>query len=322
MVQGRYTGETRRGGAGTGVAIHRRMTPARRILGGKSYLITRRCSERRFFLKPSKRTAGIVQYALGLYAQRHGVLIHAYCVLSNHLHLVLSDPRGHLPDFQRDLDSLIAKATNSALGRWDAFWERVSYSAVELVTPDAIFEKIVYTLANPVAAGLVRRASQWPGCWSDPRNIGAPPVTIERPGVFFDKKGYMPVSVELRLLPPPAFADDPSFVERLLESLRDAETAEAARLAREGRTFMGIARVLAQSFFARPAAGEPRRVLSPRIACRDERRRVEALQRLVEFQRAYREALEAWRAGVRDILFPHGTWQMRVLHGALCVGYG
>ena len=85
---------------------------------------------------------------------------------------------------------------------------------------------------------------------------------------------------------------------------------------------MGVARILAQSFFARPAPGEPRRVLSPRVACRGKWKRIEALQRLKWFEQAYRDALDAWRTGRRDVLFPLGTWQMRVLHAARCADYG
>jgi len=307
------------------------VTPARRILSGKTYLVTRRCSERRYFLKPSRRTEGIFPYALALYAHRYRVQIHGYCVLSNHYHLVLTDTAGRLPDFMRDLGSLLARATNCALGRWDSFWEGDSYSAVELVTPAAVHEKLVYLLANPVAAGLVRHARDWPGHWSHPRAIGAPPATILRPVVrsgaedskdFFDAHGQMPPAVELRLSAPPSFEDDPSFADRLLESLHEAEVTAAAEMASQGRSFLGAARVLAQSFFARPASSGPRRELSPRIACKKTWKRVEALQQLGEFKRAYREALASWRAGLRDVLFPAGTWQMRILHAAACAGSG
>ena len=40
--------------------------------------------------------------------------------------------------------------------------------------------------------------------------------------------------------------------------------------------------------------------------------------RLQAFLRSYREALKAWREGVRDAVFPEGTWLMRVRHTARC----
>ena len=34
------------------------------------------------------------------------------------------------------------------------------------------------------------------------------------------------------------------------------------------------------------------------------------------FRRTYRAALERWRAGARDAVFPAGTWWMKAFHGA------
>jgi hypothetical protein len=34
------------------------------------------------------------------------------------------------------------------------------------------------------------------------------------------------------------------------------------------------------------------------------------------FRASYRAALERWRAGIRDAVFPAGTWWMRAFHGA------
>jgi hypothetical protein len=42
----------------------------------------------------------------------------------------------------------------------------------------------------------------------------------------------------------------------------------------------------------------------------------EAVTELRAFRRAYREALDRWRCGIRDCLFPAGTWAMRTMHGA------
>ncbi len=79
------------------------MTAPRQILPGTSYLVTRRCSERRFFLRPSKATSDIFRFVLAVAASRYDIRIHAFCVLSNHFHLV-TDPHARLPEFHRLLD--------------------------------------------------------------------------------------------------------------------------------------------------------------------------------------------------------------------------
>jgi REP element-mobilizing transposase RayT len=298
------------------------MTAPRQVLAGTTYLVTRRCSERRFLLRPSAIVNATFLYLLAVAARRYGILVHAYCVLSNHCHLVVTDTRARLPEFHRYLDGLVARAVNCLLGRWESFWDPGSYSAVRLETPDAVLEKMVYVLANPVAAGLVRRGREWPGLWSDPGRIGGEPVVAERPAVFFRKDGPMPPSASLRLTRPPGFEKDEAFEEILRQRLVEAEDAAGAELAAKGRSLLGAARVLTQKPTSRPAPGEPRRTLSPRVACRAKWKRIEALQRLAEFARAYREALASWRAGLRDVLFPAGTWLMRVQHAVPCAACG
>jgi REP element-mobilizing transposase RayT len=120
-------------------------------------------------LRPSRLTNEVVLYVLAVAAQRFGVLVHACCVLSNHVHLVVTDAEGRLPEFMQYLDSLVARALNAALGRFEAFWSADgSYSAVEPLAPGDIVAKVAYALANPVAAGLVARGSEWPGLRTSP----------------------------------------------------------------------------------------------------------------------------------------------------------
>jgi REP element-mobilizing transposase RayT len=294
------------------------MTAPRQVLPGVTYLVTRRCSERRFFLRPSQRVNEIFVYVLAVAAERYGILVHALCVLSNHYHLIVTDPDARLPEFHRYLDGLVARATNCALGRWESFWDPDSYSAVRLETAADILDKMVYVLANPVAAGLVRLASEWPGVWSSPEMLGGNETEVKRPREFFRENGPMPATVRLRPSRPPGFEDDTSFVETLRSRLCETEERAAAELESAGRAPLGARRVRAQRPDARPAPGEPRRELSPRVACRNKWGRIEALLRLKEFGKAYREALEQWQAGVRGVLFPPGTWLMRVQHVAAC----
>ena len=139
-----------------------------------------------------------------------------------------------------------------------------------------------------------------------------------RPKVFFSPSGDMPDSAELVLTTPNCFSSAVEFQAIVAATLRDLEEERRRELHEEQRGFLGRARVLAQKPFARPAPGEPRRQLSPRVAARDKWKRLEALSRLVEFLRAYRAAWRARRSGDQDVPFPAGTYQLRIEHAVRC----
>jgi len=61
------------------------MAVPRRVVPGKTLFVSRRCSERRFFLRPCKATRSTVLYLVAEAANRFGVKVHALCVMSNHL---------------------------------------------------------------------------------------------------------------------------------------------------------------------------------------------------------------------------------------------
>jgi putative transposase len=292
------------------------MTAPRQLLQGTTYLVTRRCTQRQFLLRPAKVTDAVFAYVLALAAKRFGVEVHAYCVLSNHYHLIVTDPHARLPAFQQFLDALVARAVNALLGRWESFWAPASYSAVTLGTAEDIVDKSAYVLANPVAAGLVRAGREWPGLWSAPQDMGSE-VQVRRPKHFFSRQGCMPEAVTLKLTVPPGFQS----AEAFREALERALAAREAAAARTRRSFLGAQQVRAQWPFARPGLGEPRRKLRPRVASRDRWRRIELLGRLRGFLEAYGEAMEAWRQKRRTV-FPAGTYLIRVAHGVACAGAG
>jgi REP element-mobilizing transposase RayT len=295
------------------------MTAPRQVLPGTVYLVTRRCSERRFFLRPSDATNGIFLYVLAIAARRYRVLVHAVCVLSNHYHLLVTDPDAQLPAFMQYLDSLVARAMNASLGRWEGFWSSEgSYSAVSQGDTEDILRKAAYVLANPVSAGLVQSAREWPGLWTAPEQLGCTTLTAKRPNVFFSASGAMPESAEIELTVPTGFASAEAFRALVAAALRDSEEESRRENEAAQRGFLGRARVLAQKPSARPAPGEPRRQLNPRVAARDKWKRIEVLKRLVEFLRAYRKAWRALREGDRDVVFPAGTYLLRIAHGVRC----
>jgi putative transposase len=300
------------------------MTAPRQVLPGTTYLVTRRCSQRQLLLRPSQVTNQTVGYLLALAANRFQVEVHAYCVMSNHLHLVVSDPEARLPAFTQFFDSLVARSMNAWLARWENFWAPTSYSAVALHGPADVVDKSAYVLANPVAAGLVRRGRSWPGLWSAPERLGVGHLEFQRPSRFFRASGAssLPERACLALVVPPGFDSPAQFRRALEDALAAREAAAAADLASQGRGFLGVPGILAQRPFDRPHHREPRRGLNPRLACRDKWRRIQALSQLMQFLSDYRSAFRSWRSGSTRVLFPPGTYLMRVLHRAPCLPSG
>jgi len=282
------------------------------IVSGTTYMVTRRVSQRQFLLRPSRAANQIFRYCLAWAASRYRVDVHAVCVLSNHYHIVCTDTLGRLPDFVAELNKLVAKCVNASLGRWENLWAGgVQPSYVRLEDDQAKQEKAAYTLANPVEAGLVSHGKDWPGerLWQ-PGEYKA-----VRPKVFFSPGGRMPRALKLRITPLPLKKEAPARLLKRLFEEREAKFRESFRVL--GKAFLGKRAVQAQGVTSSPATTEPRRRLSPRVACRDKWRRIESLQRLERFVSAYRLALQKWRSGVRSVVFPLGTFRMAGLHGVL-----
>ncbi len=285
------------------------MTIPRRILPSVTWLITRRCSERRFFLLPNAHTKQIFEYALARAARITGVVLHAWMVMSNHYHLVVSDPLGRLPEFVRRLNSLVARALNFRYGRRESFWKGGSYNAVELRTEGAILDRMVYTLANPVAARLVKRAWQWEGASSVGLGFGQARRVL-RPA--FVRQGE---DVEVLRVVAPASMEGRAeeFQELVRRQLFVREGEIGAAVAAEGGRFVGMKSVLAQlDWRDAPRSEEEFGGMQPRFAARDWEEMRRAIAEWKEWVAAYRRALGAFCDGVREAVFPAGTYLMKV----------
>src|SRR5690606_12259327 len=104
----------------------------RPVLPGATYLLTRRCIERRFLLRPSRQTNQIIEYCLAVASARTGVEAHAFCAMSNHVHAVVTDVHGRLPEFLQLFHRHVAVALNASLGRKENVWAAHQTSVVEL----------------------------------------------------------------------------------------------------------------------------------------------------------------------------------------------
>jgi putative transposase len=280
------------------------MTLPRRVLPNRTYLITRRCSERRFFLRPDPQVTWLFEYLLALACERHGVELHGFVCMSNHYHLLVTDPEARLPEFQQYLNGLLARAVNCARGRWEAFWNRDSYNAVELLDDTIVLEKLAYTLLNPVRAGLVGRASAWGGATSASMRFGGRRL-IARPPKFFSED--MPEHAWLDLVAPPLHGELGS---KLDEQLAQRVEAIEQQLRKSNRKPMGMAAVLRQHWNESPATLEPRRGLVPRLAASCATIRIAAIVEFQHWVEVYRTALACFTDGQREVEWPRGTYRM------------
>ena len=73
---------------------------------------------------------------------------------------------------------------------------------------------MVYTMANPVSAGLVAHQRSWPGLVTTPAHCLGKPLKATRPS-YFRAEGTMPKTAELTITRPPVWSDidDKRFVE-------------------------------------------------------------------------------------------------------------
>lgn len=296
------------------------MTAPRQIFRGSTYLFTHRCFDRAFFLVPDERVREIFLYVLAVAAGRYNIMIHAVTVMSNHWHAILTDVEGKLPRFAQDVHSMVARAINAHRGRWEGFWSvSQRYSAVRLLTVNDAIDKMVYVLANPVRAGLVAKGEQWPGLILNPA-VGTE-HDASRPVHFFRQDNRrLPQTATLKLAPLPGI--DESDLREMQRRLLEAEHDIREEFRSEGKRFMGRRKVMEQRWYRRARGAERRRRLNPHIACRDKELRIAALRARQDFIAQHERARRKWTSGSRRVVFPEGTYMMRVNYGVRCQSQG
>lgn len=102
-----------------------------------------------------------------LYGERAGkYVVYAFVVMPNHVHLVL-EPSVRLPKLMEWLKSRTARMANMRLKRSGAFWQDESYDRV-IRNSAELYKTVDYVHNNPVRAGLVKAAEDWP--WSSAKS--------------------------------------------------------------------------------------------------------------------------------------------------------
>ena len=283
-------------------------------------MITRRCTQRQFLMRPDRETNNAFVYCLAEAAARYRIQVLFTAAMSNHHHTGIHDPDGNYPAFLEHFHKMFAKCQNALRGRWENFWSSEQTSVVRLVEPADILDKMTYALTNPVKDGLVERAHHWPGVTSLEATLRGARLFASRPKHFFREAGNMPETVSIEFSRPKGFEhlSAAKYADLVATRVRQAEETVLAERRRTGAGVLGRRGVLAQKTTDRPRNREPRRELNPRVASRSKWSRVEALLRNKAFRAAYAAARATFVAGIRDVLFPPGTYWLRRFASATC----
>jgi hypothetical protein len=329
------------------------VTRPRFIIPGQLLFVTARCVGRTFRFTPTKTVRSILWYCLAAMLQQYEgrIQMHEFEFMSNHYHFLLTDVAGCLPQFMCDLDSLLARALNAHRGVSGACIEK-GYNAVAVQDDEKVLQHAVYTLANACSAHLVRRTKHWEGPSSLKYRYGQR-IEVERPkaGLWaYDdeddrkkrkrrkrekpmnaerarrrKPSKLPEVARFELVRPPVYQklDDATLRDEVFTRLDERELALIEERREKDFDVIGMKKILAQNWWDFPRSREDKLGTTPTVSSSTKWPRIEALAARKAFVEAYRAALEAYREAMKaglvpDVVFPHGTWKMRVLHHVRC----
>jgi|GEM_PF-394545 len=306
------------------------MSKPRPVFSNRILLITRRCVARTFLFGENTEATNIFKYFLALAAARFDVEIHAFVLMSNHYHIVLTDRHGCHPAFTCWLNGMVARFVNSMSGREDALWDGRQVNVVDLLDPDAVARKISYVLTNPIRAGLRADPTHVSSYLKNDRDTSE--FATIRPDVLASTRTDWPLIAELLLRPPAEgpISGQPLDLEALVTQYVDATLKALQRPKEPSGAARAPAATAAKTIpsgerpAARPYRPARRPGLTPRVASADPAARLDYMSMIRRFERLHRNARLAAEDQPDIANYPPGTYRGRVRHGRAptlsCVG--
>lgn len=139
--------------------------PLRLEYEGALYHVTSRGNaDERIFFDDHNRKAFLD--VLGDVVDRYGWLCHAYCLMTNHYHLVIETPNSNLSRGMRHLNGVYTQAINRRHRRTGHILQG-RFKSILVEKDSHLLEVARYVVLNPVRAKMVRSARDWP--WSSYR---------------------------------------------------------------------------------------------------------------------------------------------------------
>jgi REP element-mobilizing transposase RayT len=118
---------------------------------------------------------------LGKVVERMEWRLLAYCLMGNHLHLIVETPRGNLSEGMQRLLSRYALGFNQRHDEVGHLFQG-RFGANRITTDEQLWAAAAYVARNPVEAGLCERAEDWR--WSSHAatiGLATPPAWLDSP---------------------------------------------------------------------------------------------------------------------------------------------
>ena len=92
--------------------------------------------------------------------KRYNWICHAYCLMTNHYHLLIETPDGNLALGMRQLNGVYTQLFNKRSGRPGHLFQG-RYKSILIQKDSHLLEVCRYVVLNPVRAGMVPRPGDW-----------------------------------------------------------------------------------------------------------------------------------------------------------------
>jgi len=291
---------------------------------GAYYTLERRVLERQFRLRPDAELNRAIVVAMHEACKATGVELIVWTVMSNHVHVLLRDVEGRLPEWLAHALGLIARFLNARHGVdvGTPLWDRRGNNTTRIQGLGRIVDRAAYIMANPVLARLVASPWQWPGLITSWGHLGRGTGPIyARPDTFFRVDGRVSERAEL-VSHAPAGVEPEVFRRLVAAELAGRVRRVRSDMASRGQAFVGASRVRTLNPFDAPKTRCARR------AGRAVDRRPtllgsspEETEQMIEAREAFREryaaALQRLRERAEGVSFPPGTFWLWRFYGHL-----
>ncbi len=277
--------------------------------------------QNRPFLLPSEEVNERILGVIGKAQKKYDMEINGIAVLSTHWHLLLRPRDGaHLSTFMCFVKTNVSKEIGKYMLGWDGSLFHGRYHSTTVSEDEADQVKVLrYILAHGAKELLVDTVEEWPGINSAVPTIEGKDLVgkwLNRTSSYYARlrRGEQVVADEFSTEERVVISPLPCW-RHLSESQWRGAVADLvedinreAALVREdlGASSVGIERILGASPISRPRCVE--KSPKPRFHARNPATYRRMLEVWREVTCSFREASEKLRSGVRQVVFPEGTF--------------